>query len=222
VEDTIVFFGSARAKSPEQVEALEAKSSLDTQQTAQVRRLSAYYEHARSLAARLTTWSLDTRPADRQLVVTTGGGPGIMEGANRGASEAGGLTVGLGISLPSEQGLNRYVPSELGFEFHYFFLRKYWFAYLAKAIVGFPGGLGTLDELLEVLTLVQTGKIKKHLPVVLFGKEYWTSMLNIDALERWGTISPKDKDIFHVSDSVDDAVEFLTRELAPTPAQRHA
>lgn len=211
VEDTIVFFGSARSKSPEQLVELEAAG---TPVSEQARRLSEYYQQGRELAARITTWSWENFAPDKQYFITTGGGPGMMEAANRGAAESGGLTVGLGVSLPSEQGLNAYVSPSLGIEFHYFFLRKYWFAYLAKAIVALPGGFGTLDEVLEVMTLVQTGKIKKHLPVVLYGRDFWTSVLDVDALERWGTVSSKDRRLFHISDSVDDAFVYLSGELS--------
>jgi len=143
-----------------------------------------------------------------------------MEAANRGATEAGGHSVGLGISLPFEQGVNQFVTPELAFEFHYFFMRKLWFTYFAKAVVAFPGGMGTLDEVMEVLTLIQTGKIKKRMPFVLFGEEYWSSVLSFDALEDWATISPGDRDLFHISDSVDDAFEFLTTELCPVTTER--
>jgi uncharacterized protein (TIGR00730 family) len=181
-----------------------------------MRRLADYYAQGRELASRITTWSRESFPADKQYVITTGGGPGMMEAANQGAVDAGGLSIGLGISLPSEQGLNDFVSPSLGFEFHYFFLRKYWFAYLAKAIVALPGGIGTLDEVLEVMTLVQTGKIKKRLPVVLYGRDFWTSVLDIGALEQWGTVSPKDRDLFHISDDVDDAFLYLSTQLART------
>lgn len=210
VVDTIVFFGSTRARSQGDGEDSREGGGGDQ---AGAKRLGRYYDEARELASKITVWSHGNRPAQRQLIVTTGGGPGIMEAANRGALEAKGLSIGLGISLPFENGLNPYVSPELSFEFHYFFMRKYWFAYLAKAVVAFPGGLGTLDEVLEVLTLVQTQKITKRLPVVLYGESFWTNMLRVDELERWGTISPSDKDLFHVSDDVDDAFNYITREL---------
>jgi hypothetical protein len=144
----------------------------------------------------------------------------MMEAANRGASEVeGGKSIGLGISLPFEEGVNQYVTPELAFEFHYFFTRKYWFAYLAKAMAVFPGGFGTMDELFEVLTLRQTGKIKKPMPTVLFGTGYWNSVFNIQAMVEWGTISEKDLSLYHVTDSVDDAFDFLTRALEQNEAE---
>jgi uncharacterized protein (TIGR00730 family) len=136
-----------------------------------------------------------------------------MEAANRGASEAKGLNVGLGISLPFEQVDNPHITRELTFDFHYFFMRKFWFAYLAKAVVVMPGGFGTLDEFFELLTLVQTGKIRKHMPVVLFGKQYWSEVIDFGALERYGTIDPEDKDLFFRTDSVDAAFDFITEQL---------
>lgn len=208
IRDTIVFFGSARAKSPEQI-AKEASQG----KTYKPRTLDTYYELSRKLASKITEWSLKTFPKKEQYVITTGAGPGIMEAANRGAHEAGGLSVGLGISLPFEEDLNIYVPKSLSFEFHYFFMRKYWFMYLAKALVAFPGGFGTLDEVIEALTLVQTGKIHKKLPIVLFGQQYWESVLHIEELLDWETISEKDRSLFHISDSVDDAFDFLVSEL---------
>jgi uncharacterized protein (TIGR00730 family) len=174
--------------------------------------MSVYYEAARELAGRLTTWSADR--AGKHYLVASGAGPGIMEAANRGAHEVeGGRSVGLGISLPFEAGNNDYVTRELSFEFHYFFTRKYWFLYLAKGMVIFPGGFGTMDELFETLTLIQTKKIKKKLPIVLFGSAYWDRVFNVDAMVEFGTVSPRDVDLFHKSDSVDDAFAFLTSNL---------
>ena len=222
VDNTIVFFGSARAPEPEEAARLRAQASTDEELDAAARaeRLSRYYGDARELAARLTRWSAGRASEDRHFVVTTGGGPGIMEGANRGAVDAGGLSAGLGISLPWEPGLNAYVSESLAFEFHYFFMRKYWFAYLAEAVVAFPGGVGTLDEVLEVLTLLQTGKIHKPMPVVLYGAEFWSSVLKLDALEAWGTISPRDLERFHLSDTVDDAFEHLVAALGALPPRK--
>jgi len=191
VEDTIVFFGSARVKEG-----------------------SAWYEAARVLAFRLTQWSkgLDAA-AQRRFVVCTGGGPGIMEAANRGASEARGRNVGLTISLPREEAVNPHVTRELSFHFHYFFMRKFWLAYLAKAVIVFPGGYGTLDELFEVLTLVQTRRMTKPMPIVLFGTGYWREVINFDALVRHGTINAADVDLVHRTDSVDDAYDWIVRQL---------
>jgi len=151
---------------------------------------------------------------ERRFVVCTGGGPGIMEAANRGASEAQGLNVGLTISIPIEEFDNRYVTPELSFHFHYFFMRKFWFAYLAKAVIMFPGGFGTLDELFEILTLLQTRKMVKHLPVVLFGSGYWQEVVNFDALIRYGMIDAKDVALFYETDSIDDAFTYVTGALS--------
>src|SRR5690349_2266368 len=199
VHHTIVFFGSARIRSSDTAHAAldVARSRLaaapgDPAATAGVGkaeldlRMSRYYDEARELARRLTEWSM-TQEDGRRFLISSGGGPGIMEAANRGAADVpGGKSVGLGISLPFEQGVNQYVTPELAFEFHYFFTRKYWFLYLCKALVIFPGGFGTLDELFETLTLVQTGKIKKKLPIVLYGKSYWSAVLNLGAMAEFG------------------------------------
>jgi len=216
IEDTIVFMGSARLLSREQAEqALQAAQQRgdDVSQAEKCLEMSAYYEAARELAYQLTTWSKQLPAEAQRFVVCTGGGPGIMEAANRGASEAQGLNVGLTISIPIEEFDNRYVTRELSFHFHYFFMRKFWFAYLAKAVVVFPGGFGTLDELFELLTLRQTQKMRKHLPVVLYGSAYWQEVINFDALIRHGMINPDDVQIFHVTDSVDDAFTYLTDHL---------
>ena len=162
----------------------------------------------------MTEWSKRLGDSGRRFVVCSGGGPGIMEAANRGASEAKGLNVGLNITLPFEQIDNPYITRELNFQFHYFFMRKFWFVYLAKALVIMPGGFGTLDELFETLTLRQTGKIKKPMPVVLFGKAYWNSVINFDALVEHGTIDAKDLELFFSTDSVDEAFNYLTEQLS--------
>src|SRR6185503_17603997 len=156
---------------------------------------SRYYEEARELANRLTKWSLALEVPHRRFVVTSGGGPGIMEAANRGAFEAGGKTIGLNIRLPFEQGPNRFITKGLHFEFHYFFMRKFWFAYLAKALVVFPGGFGTLDEMFEILTLMQTQKLEKQVQVILYGGEYWDSILKLDPMAEWGAIAPSDSQL---------------------------
>jgi uncharacterized protein (TIGR00730 family) len=175
--------------------------------------MSAYYEAARELAARLTRWSKSLDRDARRFVVCTGGGPGIMEAASRGASEARGTNVGLTISLPNEQFDNDYLTRALSVHFHYFFMRKFWFAYLAKAVIVFPGGYGTLDELFELLTLVQTQKLKKPMPMVLFGTQYWEQVVNFDALVRHGMINPGDVDLLHRTDSVDDAYDWIVTRL---------
>jgi uncharacterized protein (TIGR00730 family) len=174
---------------------------------------SRYYEDARTLAKLLTTWSMSLDSPLHRFVVTSGGGPGIMEAANRGASDARGLSVGLTISIPVEEFDNRYVTRELSFHFHYFFMRKFWFAYLAKALLVFPGGFGTLDEMFEILTLRQTRKMSKHLAVILFGARYWDEVIDFEALVHHGTISRDDLKIFHRTDSVDEAFEIVTRHL---------
>jgi uncharacterized protein (TIGR00730 family) len=186
VEDTIVFFGSARFEEG-----------------------NRWYDAARELAFRLTGWTKALDTEKQRFVVCTGAGPGIMEAANRGASEAKGISIGLGIDLPHEQSDNLYLTRELGFHFHYFFMRKFWFAYLAKALVIFPGGFGTLDEMFETLTLVQTKKMRKPLPIVLFGDEYWKEVINFDALVKHGTINAADVDLMYRTDSVDEAYEWL-------------
>jgi uncharacterized protein (TIGR00730 family) len=216
VRDTVVFFGSARTKSRE-----DAKKNLENAQlngndlniAERDLQMSRYYEDARKLAFRLTEWSKGLEGSDSRFIVCSGGGPGIMEAANRGASEADGINIGLNISLPFEQFDNPFITRELNFEFHYFFMRKFWFLYLAKAIVVFPGGFGTMDELFEVLTLMQTGKLQKPITVVLYGSEFWNDTLNLDALVKHGTIEPKDLDLFLVTDTVDNAYDFITKEL---------
>jgi uncharacterized protein (TIGR00730 family) len=237
VRETIVFFGSARAKPPVQVKS-EYESLLEEKKKAGARppkalrqklarleatmRLSIYYEEAAELADLLTRWSKSLGQG-RRFVICSGGGPGIMEAANRGAVErAGGQTVGLAISLPTEEAPNPFITPELLFEFHYFFMRKLWFAYLACGLVVFPGGFGTMDELFELLTLVQTRKIDRPLPIILYGSKFWKDFLNFDALVRWGTISPQDLKLFKMFDSPKEAFEYLKKELLrwyPNPQQ---
>lgn len=197
VDDTIVFFGSARAKEEDETFPLLARS----------------YRDAEELAYRMTLWSKGLSKSRRRFLVCTGGGPGIMEAANKGASRAKGLTVGLGISLPQEPGVNQFVSREVAFEFHYFFMRKFWFVNRARALVVFPGGFGTFDELFEVLTLVQTGKASRPRPIVLFGREFWDSIINWNKLVDWGVISPSDLNLMKTVDSVEEAFEFLSSEL---------
>jgi uncharacterized protein (TIGR00730 family) len=226
VRDTIVFFGSARSLSPEQaqlqlarVNEEIAKAGSESPDLAKARvhaqaavRLSRYYQDAFELARRLTEWS-KSLTGNRDFIICSGGSGGMMEAANRGAWVAGGKTVGFNIQLPLEQAVNQYVPPELVFNFHYFFMRKFWFVYLAKALVIFPGGYGTLDEFFEVLTLVQTKKPRKVMPVLLYGAEYWDEVLNCEAMVRWGTASPADLEIFYKTDSVDDAYKYITGKL---------
>src|SRR5204862_6580900 len=172
-----------------------------------------YYEDARELARLLTAWSLTLESDNHRFVVTSGGGPGIMEAANRGAREAGGKTIGLNIRLPFEQGANPYITEGLHFEFHYFFMRKFWFAYLAKALVIFPGGFGTLDEMFEILTLAQTKKLSKQLGVFLYGREYWEEIIDLKPMEEWGAIGPADLGLLKWVNSPDEAFEQLRTHL---------
>ncbi len=223
IRDTVVFFGSARAVPMEvakaHLEGAEEKGG-DVAGARAALRMARYYEDARELAKRLTVWSKNLKGDDRRFVVCTGGGPGIMEAANRGASEAKGVNVGLTISIPMPEFQNPYITRELAFEFHYFFMRKFWFAYLAKAVVAMPGGFGTLDELFEILTLMQTLKMKKKLPFVLFGTEFWDAVVDFDALIEYGTIGPRDCDFFFRTDSVDDAYDYITAALSGAPLQQ--
>lgn len=198
VHDTIVFFGSARLREDGP--------------------LGQYYRDARALAALLTTWSSTLPGERRRFVVCSGGGPGIMEAANRGAGDAGGPTVGLNIGLPFEQRPNPYITPSLTFEFRYFFMRKFWFAYLARALVVFPGGFGTLDELTEILTLAQTGKLGRRIPVLLYGSAFWREILNFDALVRHGMIAEADLGLFRFADDPQAAFEMLREDLAQSIA----
>jgi uncharacterized protein (TIGR00730 family) len=217
VEDTIVFMGSARIPSRETAqEALKAAQATgsDLAQAQMAVKMSTYYEAARELAFRLTKWSKELDRKEKRFVVCTGGGPGIMEAANRGAAEAHGVNVGLTISIPRTEFDNPYVTRELAFHFHYFFMRKFWFAYLAKAVLVFPGGYGTFDELFELLTLVQTGKLRKPMPIVLFGTQYWKEVVNFDALAAHGMIDPRDIELMFRTDSIDEAYDWVVLRLA--------
>jgi uncharacterized protein (TIGR00730 family) len=227
VEDTIVMFGSARTlplkEAKSRMEGLEkrfaGKKRLSATDKEELRlakanlRNAPYYEHARKLSGMLTKWSMSLTNKQRRFLICSGGGPGIMEAANRGAREAGGASIGLGISLPFEQGLNPYITRDLQFEFHYFFVRKWWFIYLAKALVVFPGGFGTMDELFETMTLIQTRKVEKKVPIVLFGSEFWNGILNFDTFIEWGVISPKDKNLFRIIDTPQEAFDYIVDSL---------
>src|SRR5215472_15769031 len=236
IQDTVVFFGSARfgclSEAQNRLTILAKPGSArpappedqpggrdEDELEATLKRAHAavemarYYEEARTLARMLTEWTINLPGKRHRFVVTSGGGPGIMEAANRGARDAGGKTIGLNIHLPFEQMPNPYISPELNFEFHYFFMRKYWFAYLAKALVVFPGGFGTLDELFEILTLAQTEKLAKKILVLIYGREYWNRVLNLDALVEAGAIAPEDLKLFCVSDSPQEAFDILKEGL---------
>jgi uncharacterized protein (TIGR00730 family) len=240
VQDTVAFFGSARVRSRN-----FAGSALDRLERRKSRRSerehaealtrarhavswSRYYEEARELARLLTEWSLSLDSPNHRFVVCSGGGPGIMEAANRGAHDAGGLSIGLNIRLPFEQGSNRYVSEDLRFEFYYFFMRKFWFAYLAKALVVFPGGFGTLDEFFEVVTLAQTKRLASHRTIIMYGSEYWDRIVNFDPMVEWGAIASTDLSIIKRADDPQTAFEILKADLKhyhlepPTPQERKA
>ena len=193
IRDTVVFFGSARLREDGP--------------------LGRYYTEARELARVLTEWAEQFTNSTYRFVVCSGGGPGIMEAANRGAYDAHGKTVGLNIGLPFEQLPNPFITPELSFEFHYFFMRKFWFAYLSKALVVFPGGFGTMDELMELLTLTQTQKLAKKITIVLYGSSYWKEIINFDALLKYEMISPEDMDLFQYADDPQEAFAILKEGL---------
>jgi uncharacterized protein (TIGR00730 family) len=238
IQDTVVFFGSARfhgldeanrklellantgsaEPAPEEEQPADPDAGDDTSELRRKRaeaaiEMARYYEEARELAYRLTKWAMTLKVNRERFVVTSGGGPGIMEAANRGAFEAGGKTIGLNIKLPFEQAPNPYVTPALNFEFSFFFMRKYWFAYLAKALVVYPGGFGTLDELFEILTLAQTDKLAKQITIILYGSSYWNAVLNMDVLVDKGAVSPLDRHLFRMADSTDEAFAILQSEL---------
>ncbi len=215
IKDTVVFFGSARVVSEEKAEELfrKAKTHEEKKRAKWLKKFSFYYEKARELSRLLTEYSIKEGGGKQKFYIATGGGPGIMEAANRGAKEAGGESIGYNISIPIEQDVNPFVTERLSFEFHYFFMRKFWFLYLAKAAVVFPGGFGTLDELFEILTLVQTKKLKKRLLIVLFGKEYWEKLIDFQLLYEYGLIDQDDLKIFKIFDSIEDIFKFLKKEL---------
>jgi uncharacterized protein (TIGR00730 family) len=240
IQDTVVFFGSARfrgkAEAEHELELLDNTGSsqaapsheqpasvpeivggtatdLQRKRAVAAVEMARYYEDARRLAGMLTKWAKGIPSKRHRFVVTSGGGPGIMEAANRGAYEAGGKTIGFNIRLPFEQSPNPYITPSLNFEFHYFFMRKLWFAYLSKALVVFPGGFGTLDEMFEILTLAQTQKLAKKITVVIYGSDYWKKVFNLDALVDTGAISPKDIELFQFADTPEQAFEMLRHGL---------
>ncbi len=225
IGDTIVMFGSARIESHETAQArytrlkhektaemspaILTKHRADLRHAKRLLEMSRYYEEARQLSHKLTTWSLSLGPKPRRFVVCSGGGPGIMEAANRGAIEAGGKSLGLSIQLPHEQFANPYISPELSFNFKYFFMRKLWFAQIAKALIVFPGGFGTMDELWEMLTLLQTGKLAKHNLILIYGRKYWDEVLNWKAMLRWGTINEEEYHLLQFADNVDEAFDRI-------------
>lgn len=225
IAETIVMFGSARILPRDRALArlARARRSMNHRGDASARKrmrqarelveMSRYYEDARQLAARITAWSLTLGENPRRFVICSGGGPGIMEAANRGASDAGGKTIGLGIELPHEQHSNRYISAGLDFNFHYFFMRKLWFAQIAKALIVFPGGFGTMDELWEMLTLMQTGKLGRHHLVLIYGRRYWDRVLNWDQMIRSGTIGEREYNMLQFADTVDEAFERVKAGL---------
>lgn len=199
VNSTVLFFGSSRAN-PSNDNSL----------------LTRYYWEAEELAYLLAKWAIKLKPKGKDFVICTGGGPGLMEAANRGADKAGGLSIGMNISIPHEQLPNPYISKELSFMFHYFFMRKFWLVYKAKAVVVFPGGFGTMDELFELLTLVQTGKIpRKHMTILLYGENYWREVINFESLLKYGTISPEEMEIFSIISGPMEAFSFLKNRLTP-------
>ncbi|KAF0151218.1 MAG: hypothetical protein FD143_2157 [Ignavibacteria bacterium] len=235
IVDTIVFFGSARIVSRKDALKMLNDAKKDKSKSGNAKfekalkalEMSQYYEDSVELGKRLTEWSMSLPTAGKRFMICSGGGPGIMEAANKGAYNAGGLSIGLNISIPFEQFVNKYVDPNLAFEFHYFFMRKLWFMYLAKALVAFPGGFGTLDEMMEVLTLAQTKKVTKPIKVVLFGESYWREVLNFDALIEHGMISKEDLKLFDFASTVDEAfikiTTYLTKHyLSPQKAKKTA
>jgi len=229
IADTIVMFGSARIDSHETAQARctrlkrEKTSRMSAAALAKHRaaarhaksllEMSRYYEEARQLSHKITTWALTLGPRPRRFVICSGGGPGIMEAANRGAHEAGGKSIGLSIELPHEQFANPYISPELSFNFKYFFMRKLWFAQIAKALIVFPGGFGTMDELWEMLTLLQTGKLAKHNLILIYGRKYWDDVLNWRAMVRWGTINEEEYKLLQFADTVDEAFDRIRAGL---------
>ena len=210
ISNTIVFFGSAVSVD---TQTLRNQTLDDAVHPDKVMTVSKAHDACVELARRVTVWSQQIEDPAKRFHVCSGGGPGMMEAANRGAELGGGKSIGFNITLPFEQAVNPYVSPGLGFNFHYFFIRKFWFLYYAKALIGFPGGFGTLDEVFEVLTLLQTKKIKKPVPIVLFEKDFWNEIINFKALKEYGVIRPEDLEMFRIIDDVDEAFEFITGSL---------
>jgi uncharacterized protein (TIGR00730 family) len=229
IADTIVMFGSARigprdvmqtkvtrlknVKTARLSKEKRAQHRIALRQAKSALEMSRYYEEARQLSHKITSWASSLGPRPRRFVVCSGGGPGIMEAANRGAYEAGGKSIGLSIELPHEQYSNPYISPELSLNFHYFFMRKLWFAQIAKALIVFPGGFGTMDELWEMMTLLQTGKLPKQNLILIYGRKYWNEVLNLRAMERWGMINPDEYKLLQFADTVDEAFEVVRATL---------
>jgi uncharacterized protein (TIGR00730 family) len=224
IVDTVSFFGSARIKS--KVQAAKEYNKLKSADPKKIRdfakrlrkaqhtlMMSKYYEDAVELSKMLTKWSIELDFSANRFIICTGGGPGIMEAANRGAKLAGGYSIGLSITLPFEEQMNKYVTPQLAFEFHYFFMRKFWFAYLSKALIAFPGGFGTADELFEILTLVQTQKIKKKLLIIMYDKKYWEKMINWEAYVENGMVGADELKILKFADSIDEVFKMITEHF---------
>ena len=219
VRDTIVFFGSARLlphrEAVKRLKAVEAKrkaAPIEIEDAEIDLEMSRYYEDTVKLSKMITQWS--SKLEDNRFVVCSGGGPGIMEAANKGACLAGGKSIGLNISLPFEQEPNKYITDDLNMEFHYFFMRKFWFAYLAKALVIMPGGFGTFDELFEILTLVQTHKIRKKMPIIIYGRHFWDKIINFQELANKRVIAKADLDLLYFAETVEDAFQYLKTQLS--------
>jgi uncharacterized protein (TIGR00730 family) len=225
VGDTIVIFGSARIlprdRALERVHRIGKQARLHPSPDLRLKLrgarnilgMSRYYEEARELSRRLTAWAMSFGSHPRRFVVCSGGGPGIMEAANRGAAEAGGVSVGLNIELPHEQSPNKYITPNLSFNFHYFFMRKLWFAQMARALIVFPGGFGTMDELWEMMTLLQTSKVSSKHVILIYGRDYWNKVMNLKEMVRAGTVTPEEYNLLQFADSVDEAFERVARSL---------
>lgn len=211
IHHTIVFFGSARIASPELIKANPANNRF--LQAKEAKKAAVYYEKARELAYKITMWSKQISENSRPYLIT-GGGPGIMEAGNRGAKEAGGISLGMTIQLPKEQGINPYCTPGANMQFHYFFMRKLWLLFKTRAFIAFPGGIGTLDEIFEILTLIQTHKVRTF-PIILFGSEFWKPLINFQLLIDWGVINQEDLDLFKIFDDVDEASHYLQTILTP-------
>jgi len=210
IHNTIVFFGSSLSVDNRTFRKQKPPGKAVSEKAS---RVSNAHESCIKLAKRITAWSQKIEEPDKRFYVCSGGGSGIMEAANKGAKLAGGESIGFNITLPLEQSLNPHISPELRFNFHYFFIRKFWFLYYAKALIGFPGGFGTMDEVFELLTLLQTGKIQKQVPVVLFDKTFWNEVINFQALQEYGVIGPSDLKLFKIIDDVDEAFEYITGQL---------